>query len=59
MIKKQRDIHMGYFYKKENIKKIYNFFPLLCKYYEGIATIFMLHRVYPFEPNKLHPNENI
>jgi len=29
------------------------------KYYSGIATIFMLHRVSPLENNKLLPNENM
>jgi len=28
-------------------------------YFSGMATIFMLHRVYPFESNKLLPNENM
>ncbi|WKJ88628.1 polysaccharide deacetylase family protein [Methylomonas montana] len=27
--------------------------------YKGIATIIMLHRVFPLEPNKLPPNENL
>jgi len=29
------------------------------KYFSGIATIFMLHRVHPFESNKLRPNEDM
>lgn len=28
-------------------------------YFSGIITVFMLHRVHPFEPNKLSPNENM
>jgi len=33
--------------------------PLVNSYYSGIATIFMLHRVAPYEENKLFPNENM
>jgi len=29
------------------------------QYFQGIATIFMLHRVAPFEKDKLFPNENM
>lgn len=40
-------------------REILSSIPLVNNYYSGIATIFMLHRVYPFEPNKLAPNENM
>lgn len=33
--------------------------PFFNIYLSEIATIYMLHRVYPFEPNKLAPNENM
>lgn len=32
---------------------------LISNYYAGIGTIFMLHRVHPYEKNKLSPNENL
>ena len=32
---------------------------LVKNYFSGIATIFMLHRVFPFERSKLAPNENM
>ena len=46
------------------IKSIQNFIDNLfsgysTKYFSGIASIFMLHRVFPFEKNKLFPNENM
>jgi peptidoglycan/xylan/chitin deacetylase (PgdA/CDA1 family) len=34
-------------------------FRIINNLYSGIATIFMLHRVYPFEKDKLFPNENM
>lgn len=34
-------------------------FRIINNLYSGIATIFMLHRVFPFEKNKLFPNENM
>jgi peptidoglycan/xylan/chitin deacetylase (PgdA/CDA1 family) len=43
-------------------RKVYEFvnnLPLRSKYYSGMVTIFMLHRVSVFEPNKLYPNENM
>jgi len=40
-------------------KKLIKSLPLLRKYYEGMITIFMLHRVHLLEPNKLSPNENM
>jgi len=33
--------------------------PWIYRYFSGVATIFMLHRVYPFEPHNLPPNENM
>ncbi len=33
--------------------------PFINSYFSGLATIFMLHRVHPFEDNKLLPNENM
>jgi peptidoglycan/xylan/chitin deacetylase (PgdA/CDA1 family) len=33
--------------------------PWIYRYFSGVATIFMLHRVYPLEPHKLSPNENM
>jgi len=33
--------------------------PFINSYFKGIATIFMLHRVAPFEKNRLFPNENM
>ncbi len=33
--------------------------PLIQNYFSGIITIFMLHRVHPFEPNRLYLNENM
>ena len=47
------------FLESRLIKRLVNSIPYLHKYYEGMITIFMLHRVYPFEANKLHPNENM
>lgn len=34
-------------------------FRIINNLYSGIATVFMLHRVFPFEKNKLFPNENL
>jgi peptidoglycan/xylan/chitin deacetylase (PgdA/CDA1 family) len=39
--------------------KIISKLPFVRSYYEGVATIFMLHRVHPFEDNKLFSNENM
>lgn len=36
-----------------------NSIPFVQNYFTGMITIFMLHRVHPFEPNKLFPNENM
>ncbi|HIE59431.1 MAG TPA: polysaccharide deacetylase family protein [Hydrogenothermaceae bacterium] len=33
--------------------------PCINRYFSGIATIFMLHRVAPFEKDRLLPNENM
>jgi len=33
--------------------------PLIQNYFSGMITIFMLHRVHPFQPNRLYPNENM
>lgn len=44
---------------KENIKKLLLNNDLINQYYSGIGTILMLHRVYPFEDDKLPPNENL
>lgn len=32
---------------------------MFTQYLSGMATVFMLHRVYPFESSKLLPNENL
>ena len=32
---------------------------LINRYFSGIGTVFMLHRVHPFETDKLSPNENL
>jgi len=43
-------------------KQIINFLSKISfinTYFSGIATIFMLHRISPFEKNKLFPNENM
>jgi len=44
--------------KKQLIKLLSNI-PFINSYFSGIATIFMLHRVAPFENDKLFPNENM
>ena len=44
---------------KKNIINYLHRFDSLNKYFSGIATIFMLHRVSPFETDKLLPNENM
>ena len=36
-----------------------NILPFLNRYYSGMATIFMLHRVHPFDTSKLPPNEDM
>lgn len=41
------------------LKSLINSLPFVRSYFEGMMTIFMLHRVYPFEPNKLSPNESM
>jgi len=41
------------------IRGLFNSMPFVRKYFEGIATIFMLHRVHPFESNRLSANENM
>jgi len=44
---------------KQKVVKILSNIPFINSYYSGIAVIFMLHRVAPFEKNKLLPNENM
>jgi peptidoglycan/xylan/chitin deacetylase (PgdA/CDA1 family) len=44
---------------KHAILKILSNSNLINKYFSGIGTIFMLHRVHPFEADKLPPNENM
>lgn len=44
---------------KNKILKLLNRLPLFHKYYSGLATVFMLHRVHPFENERLFPNENM
>lgn len=47
-------------YKLRNkILEATNTLPFLNSYYSGMATIFMLHRVHPFDASKLPPNENM
>lgn len=41
------------------LKTLQNSFPFMNKYFSGIATVFMLHRVHPINSNKLSPNENM
>lgn len=41
------------------IRKFFSSLPFVRSYFSGMITIFMLHRVYPFEPHKLSPNENM
>jgi peptidoglycan/xylan/chitin deacetylase (PgdA/CDA1 family) len=40
-------------------KYLLNSLPFVRNYFEGMTTIFMLHRVHPFEYDKLSPNENM
>jgi len=44
---------------KMHVKEWLSRFKFINQYYSGIATIFMLHRVCPFEKDKLPPNENM
>jgi len=44
---------------KKNIINLVSKLPFIQNYFSGMATIFMLHRVHPFESNKLSPNENM
>lgn len=44
---------------KEEVKKFIRLLPFVRKYFEGIATIFMLHRVCPIDSERLSPNENM
>lgn len=41
------------------MKKLLNSIPLVQNYFSGMIAIFMLHRVHPFESDKLSPNENM
>ncbi len=41
------------------IKHFLSKIPFIQNYFSGIATIFMFHRVHPFEENRLFPNENM
>ena len=44
---------------KQFILKLLSNNSFINAYFSGIGTIFMLHRVYPFEDGKLLPNENM
>lgn len=44
---------------KKQIVNLLSRLPFINSYFSGLATIFMLHRVHPFEDNKLLPNENM
>ncbi len=44
---------------KSHLLRWLSTFPWIYRYFSGVATIFMLHRVYPFEPHRLPPNENM
>ena len=44
---------------KQKIINLISSIPFINSYFSGIATIFMLHRVVPFEKNRLFPNENM
>jgi len=44
---------------KQKIINLISSIPFINNYFSGIATIFMLHRVAPFEKDKLFPNENM
>ena len=44
---------------KQFFKNVIQYSTLISQYFSGIGTIFMLHRVHPFEDNKLLPNENL
>lgn len=49
-----------YLFKLKNkVLGLINIFPFLHRHFSGMATIFMLHRVHPFESSKLPPNENM
>lgn len=41
------------------LKSLVNSIPFIQNYFRGMITIFMLHRVHPFELNKLSSNENM
>jgi len=44
---------------KENVINFFSKIEFINRYYSGIATILMLHRVSSFEKGKLGPNENM
>ena len=44
---------------KSKIINLFSKIKVLNRYYSGIGTILMLHRVSPFEKDKLFPNENM
>lgn len=44
---------------KKNILNSISKLPFIQSYFRGMITIFMLHRVHPFELNKLSSNENM
>ncbi len=44
---------------KDKVISLFSVLPFIQNRFSGIATIFMLHRVHPFEQNKLFPNENM
>ena len=44
---------------KSKIINLLSKIKILNKYFSGIGTILMLHRVSDFETNKIFPNENI
>ncbi len=41
------------------MKRLLSVLPFIKNYFGGMITIFMLHRVSPFEQDKLFPNENM
>lgn len=44
---------------KDVLLKLLSNNDLINRYFSGIGTVFMLHRVHPFETNKLSPNEDL
>lgn len=44
---------------KNQIADLFSQLPLVRRYFRGIGTIFMLHRVYPFDADKARPNGNL